>query len=98
MAQVVIVAAALKRGEPVDRLLPRVQKRRMLPTRVIQAGQKAVQDRVIGAVLSGQSIRVPLAIKLLDGCPVLQRIPGRIIGLGIRRERVRSPVAGRTGS
>ena len=31
------------------------------------------------------------AIRLLDRFPVLRRIPGRLIGLGIGRHRVRSP-------
>ena len=76
-----------------DRLLYRVHKRRLFPTRVIQAGQKAAQDNIIGAVLSGGAVRVPWFVRLLDRYPLLRRIPGRIIGLGVRRERVRSPRA-----
>lgn len=88
------LAGPLARGEDVDRLLPSVQKRRAFPTRVIQAGQKAAQDNVIGAVLSGKPInRAPLAVRLLDRFPLLRRIPGRIIGQGVRRERVRSPAS-----
>jgi 2-polyprenyl-6-methoxyphenol hydroxylase-like FAD-dependent oxidoreductase len=90
-----ILAAPLARGEDVDPLLHKVQKRRMFPTRVIQAGQKAAQNRVIGRLLGpGEPIsRAPLIVRLLDRFPLLRRIPGRIIGLGIRRERVRSPAA-----
>ncbi len=89
-----LLASPLARGEDVDRLLPSVQKRRAFPTRVIQAGQKGAQDNVIGAVLSGKPInRAPLAVRLLDRFPLLRRIPGRIIGQGVRRERVRSPAA-----
>ncbi len=88
------LAGPLARSEDVDRLLPSVQKRRAFPTRVIQAGQKAAQDNVIGAVLSGKPInRAPLAVRLLDRFPLLRRIPGRIIGQGVRRERVRTPDA-----
>jgi hypothetical protein len=65
----------------------------MWPTRLIQAGQKAAQDRIIGAVLSGRPIKAPWIVKLLDRVPLIRRIPGRIIGLGFRRERVRSPLA-----
>jgi 2-polyprenyl-6-methoxyphenol hydroxylase-like FAD-dependent oxidoreductase len=83
----------LARGEAVDPLLHKVQDRRMWPTRLIQAGQKAAQERIIGAVLSGRPIKAPWIVKLLDRVPVLRRIPGRIIGLGFRRERVRSPIA-----
>ena len=90
-----ILAVPLARGNSVNDLLGKVQKRREWPTRVIQAGQKAAQDRIIGRLLeAGPPLsRAPLAIRLLDRFPVLRRIPGRIIGLGIRRERVRSPVA-----
>jgi len=90
-----ILAGPLARGEEVDPLLERVQQRRLLPTRIIQAGQKAAQDRIIGRLLRpGAPIRrAPLAVRLLDRFPVLRRIPGRILGLGIRRERVRSPAA-----
>jgi 2-polyprenyl-6-methoxyphenol hydroxylase-like FAD-dependent oxidoreductase len=90
-----ILAGPLARGEKVDPLLRRVQERRLFPTRVIQAGQKAAQDRVIGRLLQGtEPIRqAPLIVRLFDRYPILRRIPGRIIGLGVRRERVRSPLA-----
>ena len=65
----------------------------MFPTRVIQRIQKLAQDRIIGRLLEpGEPIRnAPLIIRLLDRFPILRRIPGRFIGLGVRRERVRSP-------
>jgi 2-polyprenyl-6-methoxyphenol hydroxylase-like FAD-dependent oxidoreductase len=90
-----ILAAPLSRGEKVDELLARVQERRLLPTRIIQAGQKAAQDNIIGRLLRpGEPIRkAPLLIRLLDRFPLLRRIPGRLIGLGVRRERVLSPAA-----
>jgi 2-polyprenyl-6-methoxyphenol hydroxylase-like FAD-dependent oxidoreductase len=90
-----ILAAPLARGDDVDQLLDRVQQRRLFPTRMIQAGQKAAQDRVIGRLLRpGEPIRkAPLLVRLLDRFPLLRRIPGRVIGLGVRREHVRSPEA-----
>jgi len=90
------LAAPLARGDDVDPLLGQVQRRRLFPTRMIQAGQKAAQDRIIGRLLRpGAPIsKAPLIVRLLDRFPRLRRIPGRIIGLGIRRERVRSPDAG----
>ena len=91
-----ILAGPVARGEDPDPLLHKVQKRRQFATRVIQAGQKLAQDNVIGTVLSGEPITdAPAILKLLDRFPLLRRIPGRIIGLGVRRERVRSPDAAR---
>jgi 2-polyprenyl-6-methoxyphenol hydroxylase-like FAD-dependent oxidoreductase len=90
-----ILAGPLARGDDVDPLLHKVQERRLFPTRVIQAGQKIAQDRVIGRLLQrGEPIRkAPLIVRLFDRFPLLRRIPGRFIGLGVRRERVRSPAA-----
>jgi 2-polyprenyl-6-methoxyphenol hydroxylase-like FAD-dependent oxidoreductase len=90
-----ILAGPLARGEDVSPLLHKVQDRRLFPTRVIQGAQKAAQERVIGRVLQSTApIRqAPLVVRLLDRFPLLRRIPGRAIGLGVRRERVRSPAA-----
>ena len=90
-----VLAGPLARGDRTDALLGRVEKRRLFPTRVIQAAQKTAQDRVIGRLLlPGEPLRTaPLVIRLLDRFPLLRRIPGRFIGLGVRRERVRSPAA-----
>ena len=64
----------------------------MLATRLIQRGQKAAQEAIIGRVLGGAPIvRAAWPVRMLDRYPLLRRIPGRLIGLGIRRERVRSP-------
>jgi 2-polyprenyl-6-methoxyphenol hydroxylase-like FAD-dependent oxidoreductase len=91
------LAGPLSRGEDTDELLARVQKRREWPTRLVQAAQKAAQDRVIGRLLQLQVPirRAPLIVRMLDRFPLLRRIPGRLIGLGVRRERVRSPLAPR---
>ena len=88
-----ILARPMAEGENPDPLLHRVQARRQFPTRVIQSGQRAAQDRVIGRVLGGGPVGVPTVLRYLERYPVLRRIPGRLIGLGIRREQVRSPNA-----
>jgi 2-polyprenyl-6-methoxyphenol hydroxylase-like FAD-dependent oxidoreductase len=90
-----ILAAPMRRVEQVDGLLHAVQRRREWPTRVIQRGQKIAQDNVIGRLLKpGATLtRPPLPLRMLDRFPLLRRIPGRIIGLGVRREKVLSPKA-----
>jgi 2-polyprenyl-6-methoxyphenol hydroxylase-like FAD-dependent oxidoreductase len=88
------LAGPFARGAAADPLLHEVQDRRLFPTRMIQAGQKLAQDNIIGAVLSGAQITgAPFAVRMLDRFALLRRVPGRIIGLGVRRERVRSPAA-----
>ncbi|MEY4500929.1 MAG: hypothetical protein RIS52_819, partial [Pseudomonadota bacterium] len=90
-----LLAAPLTVAANVDSLLHRVEDRRGWPTRVIQWGQKLIQDRVIAAVLDTQQVisRPPWPLRMLNRYPLLRRIPGRILGLGIRRERVTSPKA-----
>jgi len=88
-----ILAGPMARGQAIDPLLHKVQDRRLLPTRLVQAAQKLAQDRIVGRVLGGAPIvSAPFAVWLLDRIPLLRRIPGRLIGLGVRRERVTSPV------
>ncbi len=87
------LAGPLAAGKDVNPLLGRVQRRRLFPTGVIQAAQKAAQDNVIGRLLKPGSPlgKAPLPVRLLDRLPLLRRLPGRLVGLGIRREHVRSP-------
>jgi 2-polyprenyl-6-methoxyphenol hydroxylase-like FAD-dependent oxidoreductase len=91
-----ILAPPLARGEDVDPLLHKVQDRRMLPTRVVQRAQKAVHDRVLTPLVLRQAVldKVPLALRLFQRLPFLRRIPARLVGLGVRREHIRSPDAG----
>lgn len=90
-----ILAAPIKAGQNVDTLLPKVQKRRMLATRVIQAGQRLAQDNVIGRLIASDAVltKPPFALRLLQKFPRLRRISARLIGLGVRRERVESPLS-----
>ena len=89
-----ILSGPLAKGQAVDGLLANVQAKRLLPTRLVQRGQKLAQDAIIGRVLGGAPIMdAPWPVKLLDRFPLLRRIPGRLIGLGVGRERVRSPKA-----
>ena len=86
-----ILAMPLARGANPDPLLERVQKRRMLPVKVVQAMQRAVHRTVIGAALRNRAPKVPALVRLLQMFPPLQALPARLLGLGIRREHILSP-------
>ena len=75
--------------------LRQVQKRRAWPTRVTQRIQLVIQNRVIRSVLSATApVKTPLVVRLLGRSPRLRRIPGRLIGMGVRPEHVRTPTVG----
>ncbi len=84
-----ILVPAFRRGRVDESDLARVQSRRMWATKITQAGQVFIQDRLITAVLrSDAPITLPWILKLLGRSPWLQRIPARILGLGVRPEHV----------
>jgi 2-polyprenyl-6-methoxyphenol hydroxylase-like FAD-dependent oxidoreductase len=87
-----ILAAPLKQGRVTEALLAQVQARRTMPMRVIQWLQLQIQNRVLARVLEGAARpKPPAAARLFNWLPVLQRIPARIIGLGVRPEHVETP-------
>ena len=91
-----ILAAPLARGHDADALLALVQARRMFPTRIVQGAQRLAHERVLRPLIEGRATmpeKPPLVLRLLDGFPLLRRIPGRLIGRGVRQEHVRSPLA-----
>lgn len=86
-----LLAGKLKLGNITDDDLAAVQKRREWPTRVTQQLQLLIQNRVISNVLSGtQELKPPLALRVIARIPFLQRLPARLIGLGLRPEHIRS--------
>ena len=90
-----LLAAPLLQGTLRTEDLHAVQARREWPARVTQRMQVAIQNEVLSPVLSRTDApaRVPLPVKLLQRLPLLRRIPARLIGIGVRPERVRLPVA-----
>jgi 2-polyprenyl-6-methoxyphenol hydroxylase-like FAD-dependent oxidoreductase len=89
-----ILADRLRTGRPSLDDLRRVQQRRMFPTKVTQALQVLVQNAVIAPFLkSGEAPKVPWAVELIQRWRWPQRLPARVIGLGVRPEHVRTPVA-----
>ncbi|HEX4559593.1 MAG TPA: FAD-dependent oxidoreductase [Mycobacterium sp.] len=84
-----ILCPPLREGRLTNADLAKVQRRRELPTRIIQAFQVLAQNRVIAPNLSGDlsPIRVPKIV----GWGPLQAIPPIFVGRGFRPEHVRTP-------
>src|SRR3546814_1785484 len=70
-------------------LLAKVQARWMLPTRLTQAMQEVIQNRVIAPLLDDDTAfdRPPWFLRLFATLPLLRRLPARAIGLGRSEER-----------
>jgi 2-polyprenyl-6-methoxyphenol hydroxylase-like FAD-dependent oxidoreductase len=86
-----ILAEPLRRGAVTVETLAQVQKRREFPTRFTQRLQLVLQNNIIGPALQGAGRpRAPLVMKMLQW-PLLRRIPGRFLAVGIRPEHVRTP-------
>ncbi len=84
----------LKDGTLTSYDLARVQHRRTFPTRVTQRLQVLAQNRIVQPVLaSTQPLTPPWILRLFNRLPLLQRIPARIVGVGVRPEHVQSPAA-----
>jgi 2-polyprenyl-6-methoxyphenol hydroxylase-like FAD-dependent oxidoreductase len=88
------VAAANVLADPLldaalqDEHLQRVQRRRQWPAKATQRLQLVVQNRLISGVLKEGMSRPPLAMRLIDRVPLLRRIPGHLVGLGVRPEHI----------
>jgi 2-polyprenyl-6-methoxyphenol hydroxylase-like FAD-dependent oxidoreductase len=89
------VAAARMLAEPIrqrrldTRLLAAFQRRRTFPTVGTQTLQVLIQRAFLGPVLTAdRPITAPLPLKAMNRFPALQRIPARVIGVGLRPERL----------
>ncbi|MHB8527950.1 MAG: FAD-dependent oxidoreductase [Caulobacteraceae bacterium] len=81
----------LAAGRVVLADLEKVQRRRARPTRQTQAVQLFIQRRIIGPTLASRRTPAPpWVVKLLDRVALLRRIPARVVGLGLRFERVKT--------
>jgi 2-polyprenyl-6-methoxyphenol hydroxylase-like FAD-dependent oxidoreductase len=84
-----LLSAALRRGDADEADLRRVQSRREWPARITQRLQILVHNRVLSPLLqSTKPLEPPLLVRLLSRWPMLRRVPGRLIGLGIRPEHL----------
>jgi 2-polyprenyl-6-methoxyphenol hydroxylase-like FAD-dependent oxidoreductase len=85
-----ILVPRLRTGGVTQTDLHAVQQRRELPTKLTQAMQTAIQNRVISNVLRATATpRAPMFVRMLDRISALRRIPARVLGMGFRPEHVR---------
>ncbi|MGB9349594.1 MAG: FAD-dependent oxidoreductase [Pseudolabrys sp.] len=85
-----ILAQPLRHGTMTIETLESVQRRREFPTRFTQRLQLVLQNNIIGPALEGRRPEAPFFMKMLQW-PLLRRIPGRLLALGIRPEHIRTP-------
>jgi 2-polyprenyl-6-methoxyphenol hydroxylase-like FAD-dependent oxidoreductase len=87
-----LLAEALRQGRVAVDDLAAVQARRDWPARVTQRAQIAIQNEVLAPVLAGTAApaNLPLPLRLLQRLPMLRRLPARLVGIGVRPERVQT--------
>jgi len=86
-----ILAAPLLAGTTTTRDLARVQRRRVLPTAVIQGIQRVLHARLIAPALSGRveianAAAAPRALRLLRRIPVVRSLPPFLLARGLFAE------------
>jgi 2-polyprenyl-6-methoxyphenol hydroxylase-like FAD-dependent oxidoreductase len=85
-ANILVQKLSEKSVLPYD--LRQVQERRLFPTQVTQAIQVFVQKRVLGRALGSTITSAPWFLKVFRWFPFLQRIPGYMVGIGVRPEHI----------
>ena len=92
-----VLVAPLGEGRVTERLLRRVQKRREFPTRVTQRLQRGIHS-VLRRVFRNQGqLQAPFMLKLIVRMPGRQRLFGRVVGLGVRPEHIRTSTGANSG-
>ncbi|HEY7595161.1 MAG TPA: FAD-dependent oxidoreductase [Actinophytocola sp.] len=91
VATATLLAEPLRRGTLTRGDLAKVQRRRMLPTVVVQGMQRFLHARVLAPALAGDIDMVnrekpPVPMRLVERFPKLRAIPALAIGYGVRPE------------
>jgi 2-polyprenyl-6-methoxyphenol hydroxylase-like FAD-dependent oxidoreductase len=85
-----VLGPRFRQGRLRPRDLAAVQRRREWPTRIIQAAQAAVQERLLGEALqSTDQFQLPRIAGVLLGIPLLRNLPARFIAFGVWPVHVR---------
>lgn len=78
-----VLAMPLRTGTLATAHLRAVQRRRSLPTAIIQAAQHFAHRQVVdGALASERAFRIPRWLRLALALPGLRHVPARLIGFG----------------
>jgi 2-polyprenyl-6-methoxyphenol hydroxylase-like FAD-dependent oxidoreductase len=84
-----VLAVPLRDKTLSDAHLAAVERRRLWPTQVTQRLQLMIQNGVIAPALASRTqFKPPLAVRAMATIPWLNRIPARLIGLGVRPEHL----------
>ncbi len=87
-----ILTDYLKQGKVPTSALASIQRRRELPTKLIQSFQRLMQKQILGrALATDEQPRLSRPFWLLLHTPFLRLLPAHFIAFGPRRERVRNP-------
>jgi 2-polyprenyl-6-methoxyphenol hydroxylase-like FAD-dependent oxidoreductase len=87
-----ILAGPLLQGTVEVKDLAALQRRRMLPTKILQRFQTAVQGQIDKHGLSADKpFRVPLFFRILRSIPGMRSRQAALTAFGIRRERISDP-------
>ena len=89
MAVANLLAEPLLAGTLTGEHLAAVQRRRELQTRFIQGLQGVIQRQLVGRALKDEPFQLPLPARTISILPLLRNLFPRLIGWGIRPERVR---------
>ncbi len=86
-----LLARPLLSGHVTTKDLAKVQRRRLLPTVVVQGLQRILHARILRPVVAGEvevarAERPPLPLRVMMRFPWFRRIPARLVGRGIMAE------------
>lgn len=85
-----ILSTPLKTGTLTIHDLAQVQKRRSMPTKIIQKLQVLMQNRVVKAVLKKQqALELPWLASKLQNTQFFKNVVGYLIGIGVHPEHIR---------
>jgi 2-polyprenyl-6-methoxyphenol hydroxylase-like FAD-dependent oxidoreductase len=88
-----LLAEPLREGRAVEHWLARVQERREFPTRATQALQVNAHKAFAKVFATNGPFKAPWQFKAAMQVPGLQRVMGRVVGIGIRPEHVAGAAA-----